>query len=331
MKPDNNLLAWRVLACIGHGGGVKRASIVMGLDQSQCTRLIQNLEAGLGVSLTDHDVRPVGLNELGRRVLPAVEQMLESRSRIGQMIDDARRGSLSLLVAIPANTPRESSFSSMCAYEAADPQLHLSIITDKDHEDLCQGLVDIAYLPYTPEPSPNLCIHPLGSILNVPVAAPGYLSRCGVPQRPSDLAEHVIFLRGGRWYPQTQCLERGLERAPLVFKRVHVGDALTCRQAVLSGAGIALDLAYAVVKSDLEAGNLVPVLRGWHRPQWLPSIVFLATHPQRARIEKFVDFFAKQESAALRKRLHEVTEVLGRLARAQDDGRGTGVAVQLRD
>ena len=116
-----------------------------------------------------------------------------------------------------------------------------------------------------------------------------------------------------------------------MFKRVHVGDALTCRQAVLSGAGIALDLAYAVVKSDLEAGNLVPVLRGWHRPQWLPSIVFLATHPQRARIEKFVDFFAKQESAALRKRLHEVTEVLGRLARAQDDGRGTGVAVQLRD
>ena len=101
----------------------------------------------------------------------------------------------------------------------------------------------------------------------------------------------VNFLAGGRWYPQTQYLERGLERAPLVSKRAHVGDAVTCRQAVLSGAGIALDLAYAVVKSDVEAGNLVPVLRGWHRPQWLPSIVFLATHPQRTRIEKFVDFF----------------------------------------
>ena len=112
----------------------------------------------------------------------------------------------------------------------------------------------------------------------------------------------VNFLAGGRWYPQTQYLERGLERAPLVSKRAHVGDALTCRQAVLSGAGIALDLAYAVVKSDVEAGNLVPVLRGWHRPQWLPSIVFLATHP-----------FPTRRSSDL-KRLQEVNQVLGMLA-----------------
>lgn len=314
MTPDNNLLAWKVISCIGHGGGVKRASIALGLDQSQCTRLIQNLEAQLGAVLTDHDVRPVGLTALGRRVLPLVEQMVESHSRLRQMIDDVCCGSLNLFIAIPANTPRESSFASMCAYEAVDPHLHLSIITDKDHEDLHPGSVDIVYLPYTPRPSSDLCIRTLGSILNVPVVAPAYLARHGVPQEPADLAGHVIFLRGGRWYPQTQYLERGLERAPLVSKRAHVGDALTCRQAVLSGAGIALDLAYAVVKSDVEAGSLVPVLRGWHRPQWFPSVVFLATHPQRARIEKFVDFFAKEESAALGKRLQEVNQVLGMLA-----------------
>ena len=314
MTPDNNLLAWKVISCIGHGGGVKRASIALGLDQSQCTRLIQNLEAQLGAVLTDHDVRPVGLTALGRRVLPLVEQMVESHSRLRQMIDDVCCGSLNLFIAIPANTPRESSFASMCAYEAVDPHLHLSIITDKDHEDLHPGSVDIVYLPYTPRPSSDLSIRTLGSILNVPVVAPAYLARHGVPQEPADLAGHVIFLRGGRWYPQTQYLERGLERAPLVSKRAHVGDALTCRQAVLSGAGIALDLAYAVVKSDVEAGNLVPVLRGWHRPQWLPSIVFLATHPQRTRIEKFVDFFVREESAALEKRLQEVNQVLGMLA-----------------
>lgn len=314
MTPDNNLLAWKVISCIGHGGGVKRASIALGFDQSQCTRLIQNLEAQLGAVLTDHDVRPVGLTALGRRVLPLVEQMVESHSRLRQMIDDVCCGSLNLFIAIPANTPRESSFASMCAYEAVDPHLHLSIITDKDHEDLHPGSVDIVYLPYTPRPSSDLCIRTLGSILNVPVVAPAYQARHGVPQEPADLAGHVIFLRGGRWYPQTQYLERGLERAPLVSKRAHVGDALTCRQAVLSGAGIALDLAYAVVKSDVEAGNLVPVLRGWHRPQWLPSIVFLATHPQRTRIEKFVDFFVREESAALEKRLQEVNQVLGMLA-----------------
>ena len=149
------------------------------------------------------------------------------------------------------------------------------------------------------------------------MAATEYLARCGVPQEPADLARHVVFLRGGRWYPQTQYQERGLERAPLVFDRAHVGDALTCRQAVGSGAGIALDLAYAVVKADIEAGALVPVLRGWHRPQWQPSIVFPATHPQRARIERFVDFFAEKESTALKQRLGEVNQVLESLAGAR--------------
>ena len=105
MTPDNNLLAWKVISCIGHGGGVKRASIALGLDQSQCTRLLQNLEAELGVALTDHDIRPVGLNALGRRVLPLVEQMVENHSRLRQVIDDVSCGSLKLFIAIPANTP----------------------------------------------------------------------------------------------------------------------------------------------------------------------------------------------------------------------------------
>lgn len=316
MKAVNNLLAWKVLARVAHGGGVKRAAIALNLDQSQCTRLIQNLEAELGVNLTDHDARPLELNELGRRTLGDVERMLEGHSRICQIIDDARLGSLNLLFGIPANTPRASTFEILSAYESIDPQLQFSFVADQDHEDLCKGLVDIVYLPYTPDPSPSLCIRSLGAILNVPVASPDYVKRYGLPQRPSDLAEHVILLRGGRWYPKTQYLERGLERSPLKFKRVHTGDALTCRQAVLCAAGIALDLSYAVVKSELKAGNLVPVLRGWHRPQWAPSIVYCATHPQRERIEKFVAFFAKRESVALEQRFQEVSEVLRKLAAA---------------
>lgn len=317
MKADNNLMAWQVLACIGRGGGIKRASIALRLEQSQCTRLIQNLEAELGVRLTNHDSRPVELSDLGRRVLSDVDQMLESHARIRQMLDEARSGRLNLHFGIPANTPRESSFSIICDYELKDPQLQFSLIADMDHEDVCRGHVDIAYLPYTPAAAPDLCICPLGLIGNVPVASPEYLKRFGKPRTPTDLAEHVVLLRGGKWYPKTEHLERGLERSVLRYKRVHIADALTCRQAVLDGAGVALDLAYGVVKSDVEAGNLVPVLCGWHRPLWTPSIVFSSMHPQRARIEKFVAFFVERECQALQKRFQEVREVWGRLQQSR--------------
>jgi DNA-binding transcriptional LysR family regulator len=37
-------------------------------------------------------------------------------------------------------------------------------------------------------------------------------------------------------------------------------------QAVLGGGGIGLSLPLFMVIEDLEAGRLVPVLNGWHRP-----------------------------------------------------------------
>ena len=118
-------------------------------------------------------------------------------------------------------------------------------------------------------------------------------------------------MRSGRHYPKTEHLERGLERSPLVFRRVAwEGDPLTGREAALAGEGVAIDLSLSLVSDALASGRLVPVLAGWHRPFWRPSVVFRTDHPQLERLERFARCFHDEEQRAVDERQKVVEKLL---------------------
>ena len=62
VKAMKNLDAWRLLAELGRDGGYKAASLRLGLDFPTCTRLMQRLEAELGVELVARGARPARLS-----------------------------------------------------------------------------------------------------------------------------------------------------------------------------------------------------------------------------------------------------------------------------
>lgn len=314
MRASDNLNAWRVLAALRLGGGIRRASIETGLDSPQCTRLLQALEEDLGLSLVAHGTRPVSLTPAAEALTDDVERMLGLLDRVRTTAAGLAEGPVTFVFGIPSNTSRESSFRIIKRFLTASRNCSLMMAADADHETVLEGGVDAAYLPYAPEPVPGLGILPLGPIGNVPVASPEYLARRGTPLHPKDLARHDVILRGGRHYPKTEHLERGLERSPLVFHRVTwEGDSLMGREAVLSGEGVALDLSLSLVSEGIETGRLVPVLSGWHRPYWRPSVVFRRDHPQAARLERFAVFFHEEEQAAVVQRQKTVEELLAKV------------------
>lgn len=309
MRTSDNLTAWKVLSVLSRGGGLTQAAVETDLDPAQCTRLIQRLETELGVALVTHKSRPVLLTALGNAILSDLEAMLKHHERIRQMVAAHQNQIVTLTFSIPTNTPRESSFKIMHDHLAVNPQLRFSVVADADHEDVINGMVDLAYLPYTPAPTPNLAIFPLGCIFNCLVASPTYLDKHGYPVHPKDLVNHAVILRTGRHYPKTTFLERGMEKSPLIYANAYEGDALSDRLTAISGDGIAIDLAYAMVRQDIAEGRLVPVLKGWHRPVWHPSLVYLNSHPQAKRLEHFARFFQIQESKQITERLHDIQQL----------------------
>ena len=57
------------------------------------------------------------------------------------------------------------------------------------------------------------------------------------------------------------------------------GGQTICRDRLLAGEGIAVDLATGFMADALLEGRAVPVLPGWHRPAWKLTV---AARPQNA-------------------------------------------------
>lgn len=73
------------------------------------------------------------------------------------------------------------------------------------------------------------------------------------------------------------------------------GDALFCKAAVLADIGIAMDLSFDLCKLEILAGELVPVLNGWHCAPWDMNIVMSEKNEENAQLVQFAKWLADRE------------------------------------
>lgn len=296
MEILNNLLAWKVLIAVSNRQGMKGASLATGLDLPTCSRLVQKLEEAVGVRLIDRSVRPVRLTAEAAPLLKKARALIDKHDELLMLVQNLSLTPMKIRIGIPVNNPRRSIYKLLQKYEKEDPTLSIEIHSDCTHLDVLEGRVDIAYLPYRP-PADGLFIWDIGKIGNVPLASPGYLSKHAKPQTPADLQDHDIIIRMGPNYPVTKTLHRGKETAPLLYKTIaFAGDVASGKEAVLNGDGIALDLSIAYCLREIEDGTLVPILNGWHRPDWDKTLVVTRDALSNARLVNFARHFVKLES-----------------------------------
>src|SRR6185503_14063186 len=122
-------------------------------------------------------------------------------------------------------------------------------------------------------------------------AAPDYIARKGLPQRPSDLTKHACI---AHFHPQSVDRDWAFEgpggRASIAIEGVFVtNSALVARRAALAGLGIALLPQYGVA-AELRSGALVPLLTQYRVPTRLVLAVYPRTVAAPHRIKLFVDF-----------------------------------------
>lgn len=194
------------------------------MDIAVCSRLIKRLEEELGMALVDHYSRPAKLTKEAASIIPAVRSYLQGWQRLQNACCASRNMPLSLKFSIPVNVPRRDPYAIVKNYRRIDPTLELEIVSDADHEDVLNGRVDIAYLPYRPS-ADSLMLWPIAEIGNVMLASPDYLAANGTPKNPADLIRHDIIVRSGRHYPVTKNLTNGSECVALVSRRIaFAGD-----------------------------------------------------------------------------------------------------------
>lgn len=301
-RAADSIEAWRLLLALSEGQGFKGAAVALDMDLPACTRLMQKLESELGVGLVDHGVRPARLTAEAGKLLPIAKRLVAARDELSLSVQALLSAPLTVRLSLPVNIPRGSVARHIRAYQAKDPGLTVEILSDCDHGDILSGRIDLAYLPYRPPPE-GLLVWDVGVARNALLASPEYLKKHDTPATPTDLARHAVILRSGRFYPETRMLESEEGTAPLLWKSIAFrGDVMSGKSALLRGEGIAIDLSIPVCKDEIERGDVVAVLPGWHRPDWDMTIAASREALGNHRLTDFARWLAEKEGGSVAKR-----------------------------
>jgi len=275
-------------------GSFAAAARAMGISAAAVGKNVAGLEGALGVRLMNRSTRSLQLTgeglaflERAREAIDALDTAIDSVA--AQRAQPAGRVRIStshwyghrfVLPLLPALIER---------YPALVPDVEL----DDRRVDLVRDGFDLAFRGGHLEDSSIVSRH-VCDLLTVLVAAPDYLRRHGVPQRPDDLVRHrliaVRFLNGTlvQWHfkgPKGQIEERKPEPAALV-----ISDPQAALDAAARGVGIA-QTGIHHASEHLCEGRLKIVLAKYHHAG---SRSMALQYPHRAliapRVRATVDF-----------------------------------------
>jgi DNA-binding transcriptional LysR family regulator len=273
-------------------GSISAAARRSGMSVAVASKHLDRLERRLGVRLVHRTTRRLEatsegawLAERGRASIEELESLTESLNQ-GQRDLTGR-----LRVSISSSFGRLHVAPLLPKFLDQHPRLALAVHFSDHMVDLVASGLDLALRIGVLDDS-SLVARRLAVDRRVLCASPEYLSRRGVPQRPSDLAAHdCLVLRGG---PGARATWRLSDGGSYVSVRVrgrfesNLGDAV--REAALAGLGIAQHSTWHVC-DDLRSGRLSLVL-----PDYPPQEggIYAVTRERRkpARVQAFIEFLA---------------------------------------
>ncbi|RQP24014.1 LysR family transcriptional regulator [Piscinibacter terrae] len=284
MTPDRSESLWshvHLLTVIAQAGSFTGAAQRLGLSKAAVSQRVAELERSVNLTLVRRTTRSVRLTDAGQRL---VDDTAESFAQIARSVADVRdlagepRGLVR--VTAPVALGRQHIAPTLERFFRSHPQVRVELELSDRLAKLAHEGFDLA-VRHTSSPPDNHIAWKLCESRTLLVASAGYLRRKGVPQHPSELAEHdcLAYLRSG----PTQWLfeQADRPRAGHDPERVSVGvqgplsanNSELLRDAVLSGLGIAQIPDFSVAAA-LRAGRLREVLPGWRPVGFFGDAIF---------------------------------------------------------
>ena len=271
MKKTDNILAWKILLTIGQTGSLKSAAKQLWLDPPIASRMLSALEDELGIFILDRRSRPAKLTAEASELLPYINEMLRHHEALLSLTDSIKKehGSYpcrTLHISLPVNMDRTSILSALLDYESEHKNVHFEISADRGLQALLTRKTDISFCFYSSDQADLHGIY-VDDFYTFLLASRDFLNKYGNPLSIADLIQCPLLVRYQSSPYYADYIENGNERFKLRnCRKINYGDAITCKEMLLAGAGISVDLNLGVVREQLQNEFIVPVLPRWHRP-----------------------------------------------------------------
>jgi DNA-binding transcriptional LysR family regulator len=293
---DNRAGEMEVLVRIVQSGSFAGAARSLGLSPSGISKVMARLEERLGTRLIVRTTRALQLT-------PEGEAYYARALRVVAEIDEAERLVSRGAVAVPKGKLRVNASVSFAvrnivplvpAFLEAYPGVELDLSLNDGLVDLVEERSDVAIRVGTLRDS-SLKVRKICEARHIVIASPDYLKKHGVPEHPSELAQHNCLAFNLRrtlneWPFTDPTMGRNTPIA--ISGNFQANNGETVRRLAVDGLGIAR-LSTFHIDRDIEAGRLVPILERFN-PGDLQMIhaVFVGHEHLAARIRAFVDFLA---------------------------------------
>ncbi len=292
----DQLSAMRVFIRVVETGNFTRAADMLAMPKATVTNLIQGLEAHLHTKL---------LNRTTRRVMVTTDGALYYE-RAAQIISELEEldGSLSNSQSLPTGRLRvemAGAFAdsilvpALCDFYQRYPDIRIDLgVGDRTVDYLAEN-VDCALRAGTPADQ-SLIARRVSEIEMITCAAPLYVEKFGLPQRPEELeTEHysVNYFRAqnNRTVPfEFRKDNESIEVNPRYI--VSVNDSRTYMTAALAGLGLA-QIPIFMAREPLARGELVQTLSEWTRESLPLYVVYPPNRHLSNKVRVFVDWLVK--------------------------------------
>ena len=288
----------KVFVQIAEMGSFIKAANRLELPRATVSAAIQQLEAAMGTRLLHRTTRTVQPTADGLLLIERARELLAHADELDGLFRARLDVTGRLTVDVPSRIARRLIAPMLPGLLRRHPKLQLALRSSDRSIDLIQEGVDCVIRVGELTDS-SLVVRPLGRIVLINCASPGYLNEHGVPVHPRQL-EGGHWMVGyaspttGRELPWEYLAEgEGHVSHVAVPSRVIVNNAENYIACCLAGVGL-IQIPRFDVQYLIDQGRLVEVMPEWRAASMDVSALYPHRRQRSRRLNVFIDWFEEQ-------------------------------------
>jgi len=289
-------MAIRAFARVVEAGNFTRAADSLAMPNATLSKLVQELEAHLGIRLLQRTTRRVTVTPEGRQYYEKTARLLKDLEDIDSSFS-AIRGQPHghLRIDVGGSTARDVLIPALPEFMARYPDIRIDLGVSDRAVDLIGDSVDCV-IRGGPLADSSLVARKIGQATLITCATPRYLKLYGVPASPQELSNGhrlVSYLSSdsGRAFPFR--FERQGEKTEIKTPhRLGVNESNAHLAAALAGLGIIQTFTYAA-REALRSGQLQEILQPWRPAPYPFHVVYPHNRHVTHRLRVFIDWLAE--------------------------------------
>jgi DNA-binding transcriptional LysR family regulator len=282
----------RMFVAVMETGAFSRAAARLGTSAGQASKLVNKLEADLGVQLLKRTTRALSPTEVGRAYFERIKGLMEEFDALDasvRTVSGEARGRLA--VSVPVSFGTAQLAPAFVDFARTYPQITLDASFSDRIVNLIDEGFDVAVRVGTPTDT-SLIARKLCEDRIVCAASPAYIEERGEPANPAELANHECIIDTNFREPFVWRFRDpdGNEQSRIsVSGRLRFSNADACLSAAEAGLGIAHVPSF-VAGPRFRAGALKPILANFDIPAGGVYVVYPPGRHLALKVRALVDF-----------------------------------------